>query len=161
MLEGLFNKVNENSENSGGSQVKHTSSLQIEIAEQQSDRIKELVDENEQLRQRLSVYRNSEHNHAQSIELIQMLKNSHTKIENTNEDLASELDKMKKEKEHMTREWEKQVVELTYAVDSLKKRIYGDKIGAVTDRKSNKSRDINGSGSGQKERDGGKMYIEN
>jgi len=68
---------------------------------------------------------------------------------------------MKKEKEHMTKEWEKQVVELTYAVDSLKKRIYGDKMGIATDRKSNKSRDINGSGSGQKEKDSGKMYIEN
>jgi len=34
-------------------------------------------------------------------------------------------------------------------------------MGIVTDRKSNKSRDINGSGSGQKERSSGKMYIEN
>jgi len=123
LLENLFNKVNDNTENMTGSTIKQTSSFQIEIAEQQSDRIKELVDENEQLRQRLSVYRNSENNHANSIELITMLKNSQHQIEKTNEDLSSELDRMKKEKDYMTKEWEKQVVELTYAVDSLKKRV--------------------------------------
>lgn len=122
LLEGLFDKVTQD-QNEDNMTVNHQSSLQADTAQQQSDRIKELVDENEQLRQRLNVYRNTENTNANSVELIHMLKNSQLQIENNNDKLKRELDSMKSEKENMIKEWEKQVVELTYSMDSLKKRV--------------------------------------
>jgi len=52
-----------------------------------------------------------------------MLKSSQITIENNNEDLQKELTKVKSEKDNMIKEWEKQVIELTYSIDSLKKRV--------------------------------------
>jgi len=87
-----------------------------------------------------------------------MLKSSQITIENNNEDLQKELTKVKSEKDNMIKEWEKQVIELTYSIDSLKKRVYGDKMLTERSRKSNKeSGNLNRSGN----KESGKMYIEN
>jgi len=87
--------------------------MNMNISDQKNDRVKELIDENEQLRKRLSVYRNTENQQANSIEFISMLKDNHLKLEKTNEELSTEIEKMKLEKEYMNKHWEKQVVELT------------------------------------------------
>lgn len=88
LLEGLFDKIDQNQNDQV--QINHKSSLQLDVTEQQADRIKELVHENEQLRQRLNVYRNSENQNANSVELIQMLKNSQLQIVSSNESLKKE-----------------------------------------------------------------------
>jgi len=117
LIESLFHKV---SAYSAGRPDLDEEQVSLQVSEQYEKhiqkldtRVEELVQENEQLRHRLNVYRTGEEDKSNSKELMNLLYESQSKLDSKNTLLEQELVKMRKERDFLNKEWEKQVVDLT------------------------------------------------